>query len=216
MSKVGFIEHIRSIEKSKAGLDISVVYRHPVGLVELSSITLVKKWPAANQGKTILLPVDRYGVLMPESIGKGQNLPWIAVPYPAQFATLTTWTEWPDERIRDATAICALFERPLTEIGIQRITTNRYRQSESDRASIPFELYSGSGTRIIWGNAPGKESDTEAKSDAKIRAIEAIVSNYGPLDQVDLGRIDVRSGKAVAAGNAKTAAKPDGFFSKLK
>ncbi len=214
MRSVGFVETIRSIEKSKSGLDIDVIYRQPVALVELSRVTLVKKWPAENQGKTVLLPVDRNGFLMPESIGNGKNLPWIAVPYPTSFST--TWTLWQDDRIQDAAAICALFDPPLAEIGIERITTNRFRQPTSIRERVPYELYSGSGTRIVWGNAPGKERDAEAKSDAKIRAIEAVFSQFGHLDKVDLGRIDVRSGKAISADATKTAVKPEEFFSDLK
>ena len=214
MRKVGFVERVRSIEKSKTGLDIDVVYRNPVALVELSSITLVDKWPVENQGKTVLLPVDRNGFLMPESIGQGKILPWITVPYPATFST--TWTEWQDDRIRDASAICALFPVSLYEIGIQRITTNRVCRPESTFNEAPFELYSGSGTRIIWGNPPTQESNNEATPESKIRAIQAIVSQFGRLDKVDLGRIDVRTGKAISTRPSKTAANQKEFFSDLK
>ena len=216
MSNVGFIERIENIEKSKTGLDINVVYRHPVALVELSRVTLLKKWPAENQGKTVLLPVDRHGTLMPESIGESKNLPWIAVPYPSQFSSLTTWTAWPDQRIQDAAEISALFDRPLSEIGIQRIATRRFRQNKERLAEIPFELYSGSGTRIIWGNPPGKESQTESGVDGKIQALQALVAKYGPLDKVNLGPIDIRSGKPVEVGNSKIAEKPGPLFSDLK
>ena len=205
MKQVGFVEQINSIEKSKAGLNIDVIYREPVALVELSAVTMKNKWPNGQIDRTVLLPVDRNGVLMPESIGDNLNLPWIAVLFPSQFEA--TWEQWPDERIHDAAAISSAFKRPLSELGIQRITTNQVDSTDSNLRPKPFELYSGSGTRIVWGNAPGKEAESEVDALKKIRAIEAVVDQYGPLNEVDLGRIDVRSGKAISTGVSKTASQ---------
>lgn len=205
MKQVGFVEQINSIEKSKSGLNIDVIYRQPIALVELSAVTMKNKWPSNQMGKTVLLPVDRNGVLMPESIGDNLSLPWIAVLFPSQFEA--TWEQWPDARIHDAAAISSAFKRPLSELGIQRITTNQIESNSSAQNPKPFELYSGSGTRIVWGNAPGKEADSEANAIEKIRAIEAVVAQYGILNEVDLGRIDVRSGKAISTGVSKTASK---------
>ena len=208
MKQVGFIEQINSIEKSKAGLNIDVIYRQPVALVELSTVTMKDKWPADQMEKTVLLPVDRNGVLMPESVGDNLSLPWIAVLFPTQFKG--TWDQWPDERIHDAAAISFAFKRPLSELGIQRITTNQVDPTGSISNPKPFELYSGSGTRIVWGNAPGKEVESEADALRKIRAIESVVTKYGLLNEVDLGRIDVRSGKAISIEASKTASKSSG------
>jgi hypothetical protein len=155
--------------------------------------------------KTVLLPVDRNGVLMPESVGDNLSLPWIAVLFPTQFKG--TWDQWPDGRIHDAAAISSAFKRPLSELGIQRITTNQVDSTQSNSNPKPFELYSGSGTRIVWGNAPGKEAKSEADAIKKIRAIQSVVAKYGLLNEVDLGRIDVRSGKAISTESSKTASK---------
>lgn len=205
MKQVGFVEQINSIEKSKAGLNIDVIYRQPVALVELSTVTMKDKWPADQMDRTVLLPVDRNGVLMPESVGDKLSLPWIAVLFPTQFKG--TWDQWPDERIHDAAAISFAFKRPLSELGIQRITTNQVDSTQSNSNPKPFELYSGSGTRIVWGNAPGKETESEADAIKKIRAIQSVVAKYGLLNEVDLGRIDVRSGKAISTESSKTASK---------
>jgi hypothetical protein len=214
MKQVGFVEQINSIEKSKSGLNIDVIYRQPVAFVELSAVTMKNKWPADQLGKTILLPVDRNGILMPESIGDNLDLPWITVLFPSQFEA--TWDQWPDDRIHGAAAISSVFDRPLSELGIQRITTNQFDPSESNLSPKPFELYSGSGTRIVWGNAPGKEVDSEVNASQKIRAIEAVVAQYGRLNEIDLGRIDVRSGKAISTGVSKTAGKVSELRLELK
>ena len=215
--KVGFIERVRSIEKSKTGLDIDIVYREPVALVELSAVTLPKEWPAENRGKQVLLPVDRYGVLMPESLGNGLQLPLITIPYPAQFTSLTTWADWPDERIKDSAAISGILDSQFSEIGVARIVTRRIEAMDADASDQPpYELWSGSGTRIVWGNAPGKESQGEVNPSEKIQVIKAVVSKYGSLNKTNLGRIDVRGGRAIVVDDTKTAANKGINFTDLK
>ena len=211
---VGFVERVRSIEKSKSGLDIELIYRQPIALVELSKETLSKRWP--NREK-VLLPVDRQGVLMPESAGHSRSLPVITIPYPCDFSKLKTWGDWPDERIQDAVAIGSTFEQGLTKIGISIIYTTHFREPEKvARASIPFELWTGTGTKIVWGNAPGKEVEGEASVAAKLSAINSLVAKYDILNKVNLGRVDVRTGKPMNIGNSKTASVSPDMSSKLK
>jgi hypothetical protein len=213
--KIGFVERVRSIQKSKSGLDIDLVYRQPVALVELSKVT-IPEWPDSNRERQVLLPVDRHGVVMPESLGEQDNAPIITILYPAQFSDLTTWADWPDERIKDAASIASLFDQNATEpIGVKRIVTFR-KPGESANAQIPFEIWSGTGTRIVWGNAPGKEMANESSAEAKIQAINELIAKYGALDAIANGRIDVRSGQAVVVGETKTASVPEVIFADLK
>lgn len=207
MRNVGFVERVQSVEKSKDGLDIQVVYRKPVALVELSEITFPYEWPTENRGKSILLPVDRLGVVMPESLGIGRSLPKILVVYPinppSRYRELESWTDWPDTRIKDAAAISALLENSAQQLGVARVVTQR-KPDEQAKQTISYELWPDSGTQVIWGNAPGKEVEGEANAEDKIRAIEAFVIKNGPLNQHESNRIDVRTGSAFQASN-KTA-----------
>jgi len=208
MRSVGYVERVRSVKKSKSGLDIDVTYRHPVGLVELSPVT-IPEWAQAKDPKRVLLPVDRHGVVMPEKLGVEQNWPRIMIPYPAGSESLTTWADWPDERIQDAAAISFLFKESAKSLGLALIVQDPVRHSGPQ---IPFDLRFDSGVIIIWGNAPGKESDSEANAEFKLQIIEDLVAEYGP--DIPLGRkvIDIRSGQAVVAGEAKTAANPEAVF----
>jgi len=108
MKSVGYVERVKSVHKSKTGLEIDVIYREPIALVELSQHTFPYEWPKTFRGKDILLPVDRLGVVMPESLGAGLELPRIMVVYPvaspSEFEKLVTWDDWPDDRIKDAAA----------------------------------------------------------------------------------------------------------------
>ena len=212
--KIGFIERVQRIHKSKSGLDIDIVYRHPVALVELSKVT-VPEWPKSNRERQVLLPVDRHGVVMPESVGYENNSPIITILYPEQFSSLNTWAVWPDERIKDAATIAALFSQDAKPLGIKRIVTFR-KPGESSNARIPFEIWSGTGTRIVWGNAPGKEEELECNAKAKIRAIIELVARYGALDSIAKGIIDVRSGDAVVVSETKTALRSETIFAEPK
>lgn len=210
---VGYVERVQSIEKSKTGLDIELVYRRPIAAVELSRRTMVRKWPKDKSGQSVLMPIDRLGIVMPESINKHQQLPTIYIKYPKNTEKLDPWTDWQDDRIKDAAAIIAQFEQPLADFGIFFITTDRFLESDKLAATTkPFELGSGRGTRIIWGNAPGKELPNEATVAQKLEAIKSVVSEYGRLDRSNLGNIDVRTGNLSISRASKTASNDDDFF----
>jgi hypothetical protein len=214
--EIGFVERVRSIEKSKAGLDIDLVYRQPVAVVELSQITLRQTWPTNQRDKKVLLPVDRQGVLMPESVGTGRSLPVITIPFPKDFSKLTTWGDWPDDRIVDAAAIGSVTDQGWASVGISTIYTRRFRETDAARSAIPFELWSGSGTRIVWGNAPGKEVEGEASVAAKLSALNKLVAQHDMLNKINLGRVDIRTGIPTKVGNSKTASISNDIFSELK
>ncbi len=219
MKNVGYVERVKSVHKSKSGLEIDVVYREPIALVELSKHTFPYEWPENYHGKDVLLPVDRLGVVMPESLGAGLKLPRILVVYPVaspnQLEKLVTWADWPDERIKDAAAISALFETSADAIGLARVMTRR-KPDQQNVAQISYELWPDSGAQVIWGNAPGKEVDGEAKADVKIRALEDFVLKYGALHRQERKRVDIRSGVVTLAKEAKTAANEEDVFANLK
>ena len=219
MQNVGYVERVKSVHKSKSGLEIDVVYREPIALVELSQHTFPYEWPKKYRGKDILLPVDRLGVVMPESLGTGLALPRILVVYPVaspdQLEKLITWDDWPDERIKDAAAISALFENSGDAIGLARVMTLR-KPDQQGASQISYELWPDSGAQIIWGNAPGKEMQGEADAKAKLVALENFVLQYGALNQQDDKRVDVRTGVVVLAKDAKTAASADDVFANIK
>ena len=219
MKNVGYVERVKSVHKSKSGLEIDVVYREPIALVELSRHTFPYEWPKKYHGKDILLPVDRLGVVMPESLGTGLALPRIMVVYPVasptQFEKLVTWADWPDDRIKDAAAISALFEKSGEAIGLKRVMTRR-KPDQQGVAQISYELWPDSGVQVIWGNAPGKEIAGEVTAEAKIRALEEFVLKYGALNQQERKRVDVRTGVVVLAKDAKTAATAEDVFANLK
>ena len=83
-------------------------------------------------------------------------------------------------------------------------------------SQISYELWPDSGAQVVWGNAPGKELQGEADAEAKLRALEDFVLQYGALNQQSGKRVDVRTGVVVLAKDSKTAATAEDVFKKIK
>lgn len=198
---VGWVEKVQNVEKSRKGLNIELVYRDAVGVVELNHLTITN-WPR-NQTPRIL-PVDRTGVVMPGEIASNRELLRFSIFNPVRSTGLDPWTPWPDERVKAAAAISEAIGERWKDLGLYRVVTFRKPDQPSDQ-SIPFELWPDVGTQVIWGNPPGQEIDSEVSAAEKIQAIEEFVASFGELNRLPKQRIDVRSGKAIVIGDVKTA-----------
>lgn len=205
---VGWIEKIHRMEKTREGLTVDLVYREPIALVELGGKT-VPGW----KDKPRLVPVDRKGVIMPDSLVMQPAVqPKIFIFHsdetrqqaPQYLRHINRWTEWPDSRVRDAAAISEVLVANWRAFGLSRIISWRLI-SDADNATIPFELWTDEGENaatVVWGNAPGSELNGEASWDHKVAALIAYVEKSGPLDELSGRVIDLRSGQAVEVGRA--------------
>lgn len=210
MRNVGFVESVNQIVKSKNGLKIDLQYRFPVGRIELSPITFGKSW----NRDTVYLPIDRQGVLMPRRLPL-EKLPRIRMLYPGNLLPgksneLTTWSDIDDPRIRDAAAIAQFFVNDAQRIGIDQIMTYKRPLKDEDDAELPFQLwpYFNKGTKVIWGQAPGKELAAEAPVEQKLVALEGHIAKYGNLNEPNEPNgltIDIRSGSVVIVRPDKVA-----------
>ncbi|MEM7782789.1 MAG: hypothetical protein AAF623_05505 [Planctomycetota bacterium] len=205
MQNVGYIEQVSAIKKSKNGLKIDVVYRQPVAVVELSSVT-IPEWPDRHYNNKVLLPIDKNAIVMPESVVETvQDLPMISVLYPARFDQLETWSQWPDERVQDGAEIGKLLAK-LPPTGVFRILSRS--KPEDSQSNHPFELWPDpvlGGAKIVWGNAPGKEVEGEATAEEKLRALEGLIRDHGKINELKEVAIDIRNGKIVVSQQMKTA-----------
>ena len=205
---VGWIEQVRHMEKTRDGLKVDLVYRQPIALVELHGKT-VPGW----KEKAKLVPIDRKGVIMPESLVMKANLqPKIFIFHsdesqrraPQHLRHIYRWTQWPDLRVRDAAAISEVLIPDWQAFGLSRIISWRMF-SDSENASIPYELWTDEGENaatIVWGNAPGTELEGEASWEQKITALRGYVEQNGPLNKLSETVIDLRNGQAVEVGRA--------------
>lgn len=192
---VGWVEQVRKIEKSKIGLAIELKYRGPVGMVEMNGLTMPSTWPKNQDGQ--LLPVDRQAFIMPGRLVADFPMLRFSVFEPVCFTKLETWTEWPDERIKGCAKISEAIAEHWQPLGLYRIVTKR-KPNEPLDSSVPYELWPDSGIRVVWGNPPGEETEAEATAVKKTAALIEFVEKYGPLNTLAKGKIDLRSGTAVA------------------
>jgi hypothetical protein len=133
---------------------------------------------------------------------------------PQTLNLIRPWTVWQDARVVDAAAIMNQIGSRAKQLGIYRVMTMRSSRQMS-ASQIPFELWPENGTRIVWGNAPGKEVAGEASANAKLDALLQFVSQHGSLEEMPRRRVDLRSGKIVISKDAHVAGK-DNMFSGLR
>lgn len=193
--QVGWVEDVKKIEKTRAGLDIELQYRIPVAVVELDRNN-VKAWPLKKPPR--LFPVDRSGMIMPDELAIDIPLLRLTIFEPGRFTHLDTWTPWPDERILEGCRIADFFAQHWRSLGLYRITTLRLPDQPFD-AEVPFELWTdrAAATKIVWGNPPGKEAPGEAKAEQKLQLLFELQAKYGPLNQLPAVKIDIRTGTPV-------------------
>ncbi|MCH2182541.1 MAG: hypothetical protein MK108_11095 [Mariniblastus sp.] len=190
-----WVEKISRIEKVPAGLDVELVYRQPVGLVEIST----------SSGQQA---IDRHGVLMdPRMMDyvNPENLIRISVARPG-LEQQKIWTVWQDHRVVDAASIGSLQGAAWDQLGCYRIVSWDPPGSPSNQN--PFEIWprTARGIKIVWGSAPGKEKTGEASAEQKLEVIRQYLAKLDPSKETELGRkVDVRSGSARLVDDVKTA-----------
>lgn len=211
LQSVGWVANVKEVKKSANGLDIDVQYRVPVGIVELNQLTV----PGWDQTKTAqVMPVDGSGTVMPPEVVQHVTPPRISVFNPQSLKLVRPWMVWRDDRVVDAAAIMNQIGSRAQQLGVYRVMTMRSSKQMS-ASQIPFELWPENGTKVVWGNAPGKELAGEAAANVKLDALVRFVSKHGSLEEMPDRRVDLRSGKIVISKDAHVA-EADSMFSGLK
>ena len=207
LRSVGWIENIDRVEKSKAGLEIDLTYRHPVAVVEITAAAQKGR----NKTKPKLLHIDRTATVMGSGFTNlAEDFLRISIHQPMYMDQLIAWSQWQDVRIQHAAAISDAVKDLWKPMGLYRLMTWRDRSNASDRR-IPFQFWTNmgqrTGVRIIWGNAPGFELPGEASPAQKIEAMRAYVAKHGRFDDDKMSdrTLDVRSGTAVVLGDHQHA-----------
>ncbi len=204
---IGWVEKINEIRKSKSALKIDLTYRHPVAMVKIND--------------TQLLPVDRQGVILDGELIRAVDdaqLLRISMFRPiSPNASLYTWQQWPDQRVQEAASIGYVLADHWKQLGLLRIVTFQLPGDRAERQD--FQLWTHGqidpndvdnrpyAAKVIWGNAPGCESQDEASATAKIQAIDNFIVQRGPLlDSIPNGKLlDVRTGTPILTSQARTA-----------
>ncbi len=163
-----WVAEVRRVRKRHpAGLEVDLVYRRPVCMVEVS------------EG---LLPVDIEGILLPGganfSLGE-------AMEYPRLLGVETTptshGTRWRDVRVIEGAEIAAAFGPLWQELRLNEIKPHAELNSEF-AGDYNYHLITSGGRHIIWGRAPGNPRPGEADSSEKVALLKDYVQKHGTLD----------------------------------
>lgn len=169
-SWVASVRRVRKEYPSRVIVELD--YRRPVAMVEV----------VTNEQRG-LLPVDVGGVLLPpREFNESQIRDYLRISAGNTLPAGPAGTPWGDARVAGGAAVAAAFGSQWKTLGLYRVVAE-----ETDRAlpgrspEILFSLLTRDGARVIWGHAPGLESNTEAAAHAKVARLVRYVEKHGPL-----------------------------------
>lgn len=151
-----------------ARVEVQLVYRRPVAMVEVSGG---------------LLPVDEHGILLPSadfSPAEAKRYPRIAriESHPSG----PVGTNWGDANVSGAARIAAILAGRWKKLHLYRVLAPAPATADDYADRYTYELSTHAGTRLVWGRPPGSEPTGEPKAAEKVARLEEIVQRDGSLD----------------------------------
>ena len=168
-----WVAKVRRVSKHyPARVEVELEYRRPVAMVEVT-------W----QGAPKLYFIDAQSVLLPsEDFEKEveQKVPHYLRIFAGDVAPVgrAFGTPWGSERIAGAALLADAWQDRWKPLGIYRILV-----TEDPNAKPMYVLETQSGTRVLWGHAPGGETKGEQTAGEKIAWLTQYVAKHGPLDK---------------------------------
>ncbi len=160
----------RVSKRFPAGIDVQLVYRVPVAMVEL------------HDGSGVL-PVDEQAVLLPDrdfTVAEAERYPLVAEIYTQPPAS--HGKRWADAAVLGGAQIAAALGSDWHQLGITRILPVERKPARSG-FEYTYALLTASGTRIDWGRAPGTDMPGEVPPREKIAQLKRYqTQNSGSLD----------------------------------
>lgn len=182
------IEDVVRVEKTVNGIEVEVVYRTPVAMVEVKV-----------DDQRYVYPVDRSAVVMQTSDFKEDDL--------ADFLRLVSdyskpkgnsGTPWGDPVIAGGAKIAGeLSKISWQSMGLYRI----YSLADNDGSNRQFyiNLKDDENVRVLWGSSPDEEAADEASVAEKVKNLQAFFRENRTLSiSTEPAELDLRNGAAVS------------------
>jgi hypothetical protein len=157
-----------------ARVQVELDYRRPVAMVEVEF-----------QGQAGLLPVDRFGVLLPPkdfTAGDAKSLPRIRMD--KTFPAGSVGSPWGDERVSGACRIAELLVDSWSNSPLFCIVALPLAPGATS-AEARYELATRGERRLVWGRAPGKELAGELSPNLKVEKLWSALRSPGK-ETIDL------------------------------
>ncbi len=162
---------VKVSKKVPAQVDVELVYRRPVAMVEVP---------------TGLLPVDGSGVVLPPTAftpEDAQRYPLITLPKTSPQGAVGK--SWGDPQVESAAKLAAVLLPHWQDFQLTAIEIPSGIDLRAPLEELVFQLQTQGGSRIVWGRAPGVLYPLELSADQKIGRLEECLSRFGGFDQPD-------------------------------
>jgi hypothetical protein len=158
-------------KRAGARVNVDIVYRRPVCMVEV-----------ANGSASDLLPVDGEGVWLPgEDFSQKQKEFYPCLAGIDRRPIQPVGHAWGDARVVDGASIAAALLPVWRQLKLYRIQTAAGPPSPDDRG-LTYELYTRAGTRIVWGSASRIAAPGEPSAEEKAARLLQYAASHGSLD----------------------------------
>lgn len=170
-----WVASVKQVSKHyPARIEVELEYRRPVAMVEVT-------W----QGEPKLYFIDAASVLLPsEDFEKEveQKAPHYLRIFAGDISPTgrAFGTPWGSERIAGAALLADALQDRWQKLGLYKVLVS---VTEDPNARPMYVLATRSGTRVMWGHAPGSETKGEQTAREKIVWLEQYVAKHGPLDK---------------------------------
>lgn len=175
-----WVAKVARVQKSfPAQIRVDLEYRRPMAMVEVNT-----------RGRPGLLFIDGSGVLLPSAdFTTDESHHYLRISAGNVAPGGVYGTPWGNEKIAGAARLAAAWGERWQALGLYRIVVI----DGSQPMAATYELRTKSGTRAIWGRAPGNEAQGEPQAAEKVQRLLALTEGK-PLDQLSgQAVIDLRS-----------------------
>ena len=195
-AKHPWIAKVVSVRKSHpATVTVEVKYREPVGMVQVKG------------GR---FPIDASGVVLPPGDFTAADLkryPTIQGLSPS--SSVRPGMAWKDPSLLAAARLAELLAPQWSKLHLESIVVPSRSGPAIDSSKIVLELRA-SGSKIIWGRAPGTEHPGELTTAQKIGRLEKYLTEFGGFDrpngpyEIDIRHWQEISRRPLASGQANS------------
>ena len=168
-----WVAKVRQVRKRfPAHVTVELEYRKPVAMVEVEL-----------RGRPGLLFIDASSILLPsEDFAANQTKDYLRVSAGNAAPAGVYGTLWGSDKIAGAARLAAAWGDRWKPLGLYRIVI-----TSDPNAQPVYELHTKTGTRVVWGRAPGAEvspgPSNEPSPEQKISHLLQLAAESGSLDK---------------------------------